>query len=137
MTSNKTGQLSIEFLLLAAAFLALLGLFVPVSKLLFDQSVFALDVLEASRFADWVEQKSGSLSALNSDGFFSVSVRPLGHWQVELSQDQLLVTVFSNSGLSKSLHRTLSLESIPVFLDISDSDLVWIQLRDNRLVIHR
>ncbi|GEM_PF-3756895 len=115
---SSRAQISLEFLLIFAALVAFMGLFVPVFHSVLDESLFALDLLRAQHFADSFSTESFDLRVQGAGSFATVPAYPLSEWSVLVSGPRLGVTVFSKSGRSRVLTRELGVAS-------QDAVAVW------------
>ena len=129
------GQLSVEFLLVAAAFLGILSLFVSVFQSVYENATFALDVLEAQRFCDEFVSKSNELSLLGNGSVSVIEAKPLQEWGIRVSDLTLLVTVFSDSGKSKLFSRELGFSGREFSITISSAESFRLMRENNLLVV--
>tara|TARA_Y100000310_G_C20702563_1_gene831297 strand:+ start:9429 stop:9824 length:396 start_codon:yes stop_codon:yes gene_type:complete len=98
---NSKGQLSIEFLLLLVAVLAFLSVFTSAFSDLEQSSLFAIDVQNAKRFVNELNNSAKTLSLLGegSEKYFSYKI--ITEW--ELSNSPAVLTIYSESGKNISL----------------------------------
>ncbi|MFH1391719.1 MAG: hypothetical protein ABIH20_05395 [Candidatus Diapherotrites archaeon] len=98
---NSTGQLSVEFLLLLTAVLAFLSVFISAFSYLEQSSLYAIDVQNARRFVNELNNSAKTLSLLGDGSEKHFSYRVITTW--ELSNSPAILTVYSNSGKDISL----------------------------------
>jgi len=107
------GQLSIEYLLIAAAVLSLLAvLAVSFNSVLFS-GLFVLDVQNAKTFLFDLQKKSESLSFYGEGSFASTQISFFNEWRIYSSEGFLLVEVSSKRlGVSKTLRVSPSVKVV-------------------------
>ena len=116
MIKQSFGQLSIEYLLIAAAVLAMLAaLALSFNSVLFS-GLFVLDVQNARAFLFDLQKKSESLSFYGEGSFVRTQTSFFNEWRVYSDNEFLFVEVSSKKlGMSKTIKVA---PSIPVVADI-------------------
>ncbi len=134
MTSNEIGQVSLDFLILACSFLAVLSLFVGVLNFVFAGASDGLELLDAARFCDEMTARSFELALWGEESRVLIAVSPKNTWLVSVEGSSLWVTVFLRDGSAKSFKRDLSLLGQTRFV-MADPGVVVLERKNDSLVI--
>lgn len=122
---HSIGQLSLEYLLLLAAVLAIFAMLLPLLNSVYATSLFGLDSLNARNFASSLQAAIEEMSFQADGSAILVEARPLSNWIVSLAGERLLVSVqgpeeskkqFEVLFPNKAGNYTLSLSSKTLFL---------------------
>lgn len=132
---NSLAQISLELLLITAAFLAVLGLFLPVFQTVFSGGLLGLEALKAQSFADAFQQKTALLNVLGNDSELVLEASPSRPWTLRLNENRLEL-VFLDSENEKRLVRELAFSAIPTELVFSEPTHIVLQKNDGRLIVH-
>lgn len=131
------GQVSLEFLLITAAFLGLLGLFASVLATVFENGQFAQTAASGQRLADEIANQSKWILAGAENSQRTISLRGFSRLELTASQTELVIRVFSpNNEREKTFQRTLALIAAPVQLNLENANELVLQKQQNRLIIH-
>ena len=99
---GRRGQLSIEYLILSAAFLAFLLLLLGPLEQAFDAAVFSIDVIAAEKFSGDLSVALRELNLSGTGSSKSLSAKALANWQLTCNPDGVTLEVFSEkTGRSK------------------------------------
>lgn len=134
---KAAGQVSLEFLILLAVLLSVLGLMIPVFQVVYERSIFALDVVFAQRFCDSFQQKASELALFGSNARFVVRASPLENWALSVEGNELWLEVETDSGLSKEFLRDLPLSAESFSDSVSGSALFELSLSGGVLIVDR
>ncbi|MBS3061170.1 MAG: hypothetical protein J4215_01145 [Candidatus Diapherotrites archaeon] len=133
MISSKA-QVSLEFLLVFAAFLGVLGLFAPLISQLYSKSVFGLDVLEGRRFSDDFLFRASELALMGDESAFLVAARPKNPWFLSVRENLFVLSIKSSSGFEHEFIRTLPIRCEP-FSASFDSPVFFRLLREKNSIV--
>jgi len=90
-------QISLEFLLLLLAFLACFALLLPFYSSAYNAGIFALDSMNAKRFADSVKNSVEQLRFLGNGSSIEKTANPSLQWKIFSEKNTLFVSVKSAS----------------------------------------
>ncbi|GEM_PF-2495012 len=99
-------QLSLEYLLLLAAFFSVLLLMLPLIQRAYALALFGFDARQAESFSRDFAQKARQLSILSENSVLSIEIQPLQEWQISASGKKLVVSFGS-----KQLGKTKTIET--------------------------
>lgn len=126
------GQVSLELLLITAAFLSVLALMVPLFQTIFSGGLFGIEALKTKAFADSFQQKTRLLNVLGANSQLILRIEPSIQWRILIQENQLLVEIDG-----KVFERELSLVALPTEITISESTQLFLQKENGFLVVHR
>ncbi len=133
---NSFAQISLELLLLTAAFLSVLALFLPVFQTIFVGSQLGLESLKAQSFADSFQQKTALLNVLGNDSEFAITISPSRPWALRLNENQFELVFFESEEKEKRFERELAFSARPTELFFSEPTQVVLQKSNGQLVVH-
>ncbi len=103
------GQLSIEYLLLLAAFFSAILVFMPTIASLHANAVFASDMRNAQNFIDQLQNASEKMLVLGSGSQMEVDAQILTSWELGINGAKAILKVESkNIAKSKTLTAELA-----------------------------
>ncbi len=106
---NSRAQLSLEYMLLLAAFFSAIMVFMPVIAGLHANAVFASDVHNAQNFMGGLESASGKMLILGSGSQIALNAQVLTSWELSISGTKALLTIKSgNIGKNKTIEAELA-----------------------------
>ncbi|MBS3057561.1 MAG: hypothetical protein J4415_02930 [Candidatus Diapherotrites archaeon] len=112
---HSRAQLSLEYMLLLAAFFSALLVFMPVIAGLHANAVFASDVQNAQNFMNGLESASEKMLILGSGSQLALTARVLTLWQLNINGTKATLVLTSESaGKSKTFETELA---VPLELD--------------------
>lgn len=133
-SSDWRAQVSLEFLLLAAAFLGLLGLFVSVFQSVEMRASVALESLRVQSFADRVQQKAGLIAVLGNGSSVHLAAVSRVPWRFSFSDASVeLEAVFPDN--PRLLDRALPLPVQEHSCVVSGGFELRLQNENGRLVV--
>ena len=133
---STRGQLSIEFLLIGAAFLGVLGIMLLSLSTVFTQGQFALSVAGGQRIINDIESKSGLLFALGENSKVSLELPAISNARLLFENDSAILTLVSGSGTEKSFLRELAFSADSFQTDLSAPQKLVLQKIRGRLVVN-
>lgn len=133
---NSIGQISLELLLLTAAFLSVLALFLPIFQTVFAGGQLGLESLKAQSFADSFQQKAALLNVLGNDSEFAVAVSPSRPWTVRLNENRFELVFFESEEKEKRFERELAFFALPTELVFSDPSKIVLQKKNGQLIVN-
>ena len=106
---QSRAQLSLEYMLLLAAFFSALLAFIPSISSLHANAVFASDVQNAQNFMNGLESASEKMLILGSGSQLALTARALTVWELGISGPKAILKVKSESiGKSKTIEAELA-----------------------------
>lgn len=108
MTDKLHGQLSIEYLLLAAALLAFFFVTVLSLREVFFEGLFVLDVQNARSFLSELEKKAAVLSLTGNGSFISAKADFFAEWKLSGQGNSLSIEI-NDARLQKSKKISVSI----------------------------
>ena len=90
---HRSGQLSLEYLLLLAAVLSIFALLLPLLNNVYELSLFGLDSVNAKRFVLSLQEAIDEMSFQADGAAIYIPARPLTQWELSCSGKQLLLRV--------------------------------------------
>src|SRR3989338_5554173 len=106
---HSRAQLSLEYMLLLAAFFSALLVFMPVIAGLHANAVFASDVQNAQNFMNGLESASEKMLILGSGSQLALTARVLTLWQLNINGTKATLVLTSESaGKSKTFETELA-----------------------------
>ncbi|MBI2529924.1 MAG: hypothetical protein HYW05_02175 [Candidatus Diapherotrites archaeon] len=106
---HSRAQLSLEYMLLLAAFFSALLVFMPVIASLHANAVFASDVQNAQNFMGGLESASEKMLILGSGSQLELTAKVLTAWDLEISGPKAVLNIRSESaGKSKTIEAELA-----------------------------
>ncbi|MDO8624811.1 MAG: hypothetical protein Q7R47_01915 [Candidatus Diapherotrites archaeon] len=133
--NDRKAQVSLEFLMITAAFLGVLGLWWSVGATVWSEGIWALDVQEGARFLGELEFRSSELEVLGNGSWFIVQVHPTHAWALSTT-DQKIVLEITDGARSKRLERVTSMSFQSSVLDLSEILRVRVSREDDSLVVN-
>lgn len=133
---NSVAQISLELLLLTAAFLSVLALFLPVFQTVFSGGQLGLESLKAQSFADSFQQKTALLNVLGNGSEFALAVSPSRSWTIRLNENRFELVFFESEEKEKRFERELAFFAIPTELFFSESVKIVLQKKNGQLIVH-
>ena len=133
---NSTAQVSLEWLLLAAAFLALFAVLLPAFQLVAEAGFWGLEVAKAKSFADSFQQKTVLLNALGNGSRMVMRVSTGMPWIIKTEENRLEVWVLENER-EKRFERQLSFPAISTEFEVVGSVQLVLQKQNNVLIVNR
>lgn len=85
------GQLSLEYLLLSAALLAVFAIVLSAAATLFQSALFAVDAKNAVLFSNELEKNINYLGLLSSGSQIEMDARPMAQWHIFFSGGRIFV----------------------------------------------
>ncbi len=130
------GQLSLEYLILLAAFLSFLLFLLPYLNTIYHLGIFSADVKNAENFLQSFANSASSLSILGEGLEQSISARILTGWEIYAEGNELFVVVRSSElDKTKQLSTALNTEiSMPRLEKEGELDLKLIKNGSSILV---
>jgi hypothetical protein len=99
----RRAQVSLEFLLVLLGFAACFAVLLPFYAAAYNASVFALDSMNAKKFADSVAGAVSELNSLGNGSGIVLSAEPFLEWKIFFEKNELLVSVQGrNAGAEKT-----------------------------------
>ncbi len=98
---SSRGQLSLEYLILLAAVLAVFAMLLPLLSSIYSHGLFALDSINAKQFAVSMQQHVDEMQFQADGAIASFSVKPFKVWGIRSDAKQFLVTVPDPEGKPK------------------------------------
>ncbi|MCR4335705.1 MAG: hypothetical protein NUV57_04160 [archaeon] len=130
---NSNGQLSIEFLLLLTAILAFLSVFTSAFSELEESSLYAIDVQNAKRFVNELNNSSKTLSLLGEGSQKQFSYKIINEWELKDSPVALIVHSNSGKNISLQLPENIMLESSKNF---KENLIVVLKKENGKLILN-
>jgi hypothetical protein len=134
---ESKGQLSLEYLLLLAAFFSVLLLFVPLISEIYHVGIFGLDARNAKTAAFSIQQTLNDFSLLADGSSKSFKLKPLLEWRISFKGQRMVFSVysaklnkektFSMSFSSKTVNSTKTISKETEMLLIKKSGTVLIK----------
>lgn len=111
------GQLSLEYIIILAAFFSFLALLFPQLERVFYAGIFSTDVKNAENFLHSFENSARLLSVLGEGSEQRISARIFTSWEIYLEGNKLIVLVKSKElgkekKLSAELNAGISMQKI-------------------------
>jgi hypothetical protein len=128
------GQVSLEFLLVTAAFLAVLGLWWGVGGSVWSEGTWALDTLEAQRFIDELSFHADALELLGDGSAFELIARPAHAWRVS-GEGTAVVLVVSEGTRSKRFERASGLVVAPFAFELDRGAVIRVMRVGDALAV--
>lgn len=100
---NRAGQLSLEYLLITAAFLSAFMLFIQLFSFIYSSSINAVDEKNAELFVSDFSYAVKELSVFGEGSSRTVMASPSGKWLVEISGKSLKLRLSSGKELAEGL----------------------------------
>jgi uncharacterized protein (UPF0333 family) len=95
------GQLSLEYLILLAAVLAVFAMLLPLLSSIYSHGLFALDSINAKQFAVSMQQHVNEMRFQADGAIASFSVKPFNNWGIRSNAKQFFVAVPDPEGKPK------------------------------------
>ncbi len=133
---NSFAQISLELLLLTAAFLSVLALFLPVFQTVFSGSLLGLEALKAQSFADSFQQKTALLNVLGNDSEFAIAISPSRPWTLRLNENQFELFFLESGEKEKRFERELAFSALPTELVFFEPTQFVLQKSNGQLIVH-
>lgn len=96
ISKDSSGQISLEFLILLAAFLSMLALFVPILNNAYELGKFGLESINAKNFSQNFRQKIEQLSILGNNSKFEIEANPSTEWKINSSGKKFFIKLGNN-----------------------------------------
>ena len=113
---QQRAQLSLEYLLLLAAFFSVLLLMMPLIQRAYALALFGFDARQAVSFSKQFSEAVKQLSVLADDSSFSIEISPLHAWSVS-AKEKKLVVFFQSKQLEKT--KTIEAELVMPFAEFT------------------
>jgi hypothetical protein len=136
MQLNLRGQISLELLLLTAAFLAVLGLFLAVFQTVSEGGNLGLESLKAQSFADSFQQKTALLNVLGNGSESVLPASPGKPWRIRLHGNRFELFFSETGEKQKCFERGLSFSAVPTELLVTVPSSVVLQKNNGRLIVY-
>ena len=107
-----SAQVSLEYLIVLAAFFSVLLLFAPLISSIYFNSVFSLDLKQAKSFSLEFKNALKELSVLENGSVKSISFNPLNEWSIKAEGKLLQVEIESKDLKKKKTIETELLQEI-------------------------
>ncbi len=107
----KRAQISLEYLLITAAFFSFLLLFAPIALKTYSIALFGFDVLNAQNFANSFEEEVRELKALENGSEKIIEVKTLNEWIISSEKTLLIELKSAELKKSKQIKRSLSIKA--------------------------
>lgn len=133
---NSKAQISLELLLLTAAFLGVLALLVPVFQTIFSGGLLGLEALKAQSFADSFQQKVSLLNVLGNESELVLDVFPSRPWTLRLNDNQLEIVFSESPEKEKRFVRELAFPANPAEFVLSKQASLVLNKNNGQLVVH-
>ncbi len=98
---SSRGQLSLEYLILLAAVLAVFAMLLPLLGSIYSHGLFALDSINAKQFTASLQQHANEMQFQADGAIASFSVLPFTKWNIHSTAEQFFVTVPDPEGKPK------------------------------------
>lgn len=134
---SKTGQVSIEFLLITAAFLGVLVVMLAALSAVFENGQTALSVLSGQRMVDDIASKTDLLLVLGDDSQVLLKLPAVSNAYLLFDGSSVQFQLPITSENKKILVRQLSLPADLFETDLSKAQQLVIQKTQGRLMINR
>jgi len=108
---NPKGQLSLEYLMIFTAGIALIVFLFPVFTNLYNSAIFALDVKAAESFGYEFQNSVAKLNAFETGSTETISIDILTTWKFSTKENELLIDVSNKKELSFPLKAHIDLSS--------------------------
>lgn len=95
------GQLSLEYLILLAAVLAVFAMLLPLLGSIYSHGLFALDSINAKQFTASLQQHADEMRFQADGAIASFSVLPFTNWGIRSNAEQFFVAVTDPEGKPK------------------------------------
>jgi len=116
LSKCRSGQASLEYLLVTAAFLGVLLMLAPYFGDLLELAVFTSDVGKAQYFIDQIKHKASFLHWIGNGSKEIITANPELEWEFNISNNTIQVTITSASLNKKKI---LERETEAIFSDYS------------------
>jgi len=131
--TRGVGQVSLEYLLLLLAVLAIFAALLPLLNSVYGLSLFALDSVNAKHFAFSLENAATEVSFQADGASRSVEARPLSSWRFSSSGNTVEILVHGPSG-EKSFTVIFPNELAPETISFSSEQSFFVR-NQNGLVL--
>ena len=131
---KQKGQLSLEFLILLAAFFSVLLLFLPSIAKLHSSSMLALEKKKAVSFAEDLVQAISELQFLSDGSKKLIEINAYLEWQIGIGEKEISIE-FSDSDKKISVNEILPIELNPAIFSCSGKCLFSIQKQNGSITI--
>lgn len=95
------GQLSLEYLLLLLALLAIFAALLPLMDQTYKAGLFGLDSVNAKRFTQQLQSRVGEMSFQADGSLALIEAQPLEQWRISSSGKTLALDVLGPDGREK------------------------------------
>ncbi len=95
MKSKKSekGQISLEFLILIAAFLSAMLLFVPIANKAYNLGIFGIESAKAKNFTKELKQKIEEMNFLGNNSRIEIAANPATEWIVSIENKKIKIKI--------------------------------------------
>jgi len=138
MKSKKSekGQISLEFLILMAAFLSAMLLFVPIANNAYNLGIFGIESAKAKNFAKELKQKIEEMEFLGNNSRIEITANPATKWIVSIENKKIEIKI-ENDFLEeeKTIEEEFEIELEPAKIEksINSKTIFALEKADNRI----
>ncbi len=90
---SEKGQISIEFLILIAAFLSSMLLLVPIANKTYNIGIFGIESAKAKNFAEQFKQKIDEMNFLGNSSRIEITANPSTKWNITINPDGIRIKI--------------------------------------------
>ncbi|MFH0955391.1 MAG: hypothetical protein V1777_04780 [Candidatus Micrarchaeota archaeon] len=132
------GQVSLEFLLIAAAFLGILLVMMAALTVAFESGQFALSVSAAQYLANEIQSDVDTLSVLGENSQISVDLPAFSNGRLVFQNNAFELRLISDTtSTEKVFSRELSLFATPAEFDLDASQRIILEKTGGNLTVNR
>ena len=92
---KNRGQVSLEYLIVVGAFLAMLLVFMPLLVQTHHTGLFGIDAVKAEKFTQDFKSAVDELNILGNGSRTKLTANPVDEWSLQISGNKLILTVKS------------------------------------------
>lgn len=113
LTQHK-GQISIEYLLVLAAFFSILGMLLPQITAMYASSVLAIETKNAEQFAETLTNTIQKINIYENNSQTILELNPKLEWIIEVS-NKIAITISSESGQENTVEKEIGISNVNYF----------------------
>lgn len=134
---SSRGQLSLEYLILLAAVLAVFAMLLPLLGSIYSHGLFALDSINAKQFTASLQQHADEMRFQADGAIASFSVLPFNNWGIRSNAKQFFVAVPDPEGKPKEFAVDFpnEIELQPATLEKGKETHFVLQKRSGRILL--
>ncbi len=131
---SNNAQISLELILITAAFFSFLLLFLPLIQKTLFLGLFALDVSNAKAFCNSVEVSARELNSMSSGSKITLTAKPLNEWIIKSDKNKFFLAVYSEN---YNKEKIFSFDSFNLFFDefSFSEETVFVLTKTEKLVL--